>query len=544
MTATRVSIVQPETSGTAARRDLLALGIVIAATVLFVGTGGTMARVIAAQLTGIGAPTDGVLATALLLNIALLLFSWRRYRELTNEVVERTASEQRAQVLASRDPLTGFHNRRALVELAGATLAQAERRGRAIAVVMIDLDKFKTVNDLHGHSVGDHLLTAAADAIAAVLPNGAVAARLGGDEFACAFMFDPVYPAMVDGVAEHLVTRLAQPFVLDGAHAHIYAHISASIGLARSEGERVTIDALMRRADIAMYAAKKAGRNRYAWFDARMERQLQARHDIESGLRAAIPAGQIVPYYEKQIDLESGALLGFEVLARWEHPTQGVLPPDVFIPIAEDGGMIGELSFAVMRAAFEQARGWDPALTLAVNIAPSQLKDPWFAQKIVKLLTETGFPPQRLEIEITETSLFENLGLAQSIIGSLKNQGIRIALDDFGTGYSSLAHLRALPFDRIKIDKSFVSSMETNSESAAIVDAITKLGASLGLPITAEGIEDGVIEARLIALGCRKGQGYYFGRPMTVTQVRTLLAGRAQIVPGRDPVEMPERRAG
>jgi EAL domain-containing protein (putative c-di-GMP-specific phosphodiesterase class I) len=182
-----------------------------------------------------------------------------------------------------------------------------------------------------------------------------------------------------------------------------------------------------------------------------------------------------VPFFEQQIDLSTGSLHGFEMLARWQHPERGIVPPDEFIGVAEECGLISDLSLSVMRQAFEEARGWDPALTLSVNISPTQLKDPWLAQRIVKLLVETGFPAERLEVEITESSLFENLGLAQSIVGSLKNQGIRLALDDFGTGYSSLAHLRALPFDRIKIDRSFVTSINDNPESAAIVNAITRL---------------------------------------------------------------------
>ena len=182
-----------------------------------------------------------------------------------------------------------------------------------------------------------------------------------------------------------------------------------------------------------------------------------------SGLRKAIPLQQIVPYFEQQIDLQTGRLHGFEVLARWEHPQRGMIPPDTFIPIAEESGLIGDISISIMQQAFVAARDWHPALTLSVNISPYQLKDAWLAQKIIKVLTETGFPANRLEVEITESSLFDNLALAQSIVGSLKNQGIRLALDDFGTGYSSLAHLRALPFDRIKIDKSFVMSLETES---------------------------------------------------------------------------------
>jgi EAL domain-containing protein (putative c-di-GMP-specific phosphodiesterase class I) len=214
------------------------------------------------------------------------------------------------------------------------------------------------------------------------------------------------------------------------------------------------------------------------------------------------------------------------MLARWEHPTRGTILPDQFIPIAEETGMIADLSISVMRQALLEAKAWDPSLVVSVNISPAQLKDPWLAQKIVKLLVETGYPANRLEIEITETSLFENLALAQSIVGSLKNQGIRLALDDFGTGYSSLAHLRALPFDRIKIDKSFVVSILDNPESAAIVNAITRLGDSLGLSVTAEGIEDAAIEERLRQLGCHKGQGWHFGRPMSIGQTRILLAER------------------
>lgn len=239
-----------------------------------------------------------------------------------------------------------------------------------------------------------------------------------------------------------------------------------------------------------------------------------------------------MPYFEQQIDLNTGELVGFEMLARWVSPVRGLISPDDFIPVAEETGMIGDLSLSIIRKAMIEAKNWDPKLTISVNISPVQLKDPWLAQKIVKLLVETGFPASRLEVEITESSLFKNLSLAQSIVGSLKNQGIRIALDDFGTGYSSLAHLRALPFDRIKIDRSFVSSMFENAESAAIVSAIAGLGASLDVPITAEGIEDEESIAKLKALGCTKGQGWYFGQPMNIDQVRTMLTQK-DLIPNR-----------
>jgi EAL domain-containing protein (putative c-di-GMP-specific phosphodiesterase class I) len=261
-----------------------------------------------------------------------------------------------------------------------------------------------------------------------------------------------------------------------------------------------------------------------------MEVELRTRNSLEADIRAAIPNDEFVPYFEQQIDLQTGELAGFEMLARWVSPMRGLIPPDEFIPVAEETGMIGDLSISIIRKAMLEAKNWDPKLTISVNISPVQLKDPWLAQKIVKLLVETGFPAQRLEVEITESSLFKNLSLAQSIVGSLKNQGIQIALDDFGTGYSSLAHLRALPFDRIKIDRSFVSTMLENPESAAIVNAIAGLGSSLSVPITAEGIEEQALVDKLRELGCTKGQGWYYGQPMSVDNVRKMLAERNLLV--------------
>lgn len=506
----------------AAQRDIVTGGIVVAAIIMFVGTGTSVLTSTIDMITGVGGGADNTLTVALLLNIALMLFGWRRYKDLTREVAERKAAEERAQILALRDPLTGFHNRRSLAENGAELLSKAIRRQKSLAMLVLDLDNFKNVNDVHGHAIGDALLKAVAAEIAGLMPPNSIAARLGGDEFACAFVFDTANPDIVERVAEAIVARLSQPFDADG----IFAHISVSVGIAHSAADCETIDALTRRADIAMYEAKHQGRNRFAWFDASMEQNLQARNEVESGMRVGIPRNEFVPYFEQQIDLTTGRLGGFEVLARWDHPTRGLVPPDSFIPVAEETGMIADLSMSVMRQALEEAKTWDQSLIISVNISPSQLKDPWLAQKIVKLLVETGFPANRLEIEITETSLFENLALAQSIVGSLKNQGIRLALDDFGTGYSSLAHLRALPFDRIKIDKSFVTSILENAESAAIVNAITRLGDSLGMPVTAEGIEDSQIEERLRQLGCHKGQGWHFGRPASIAQTRLLLAER------------------
>jgi len=530
--------------GRASRPSLLTGAISVSAILLFVGIGSAvLSKSVQFYFQG-GEPVAQPLVIALLLNVALILLGWRRHASLSHELQIRAAAEERAQQLASRDPLTGFLNRRSLAEEGAAMFVRAQRRRKGMALVMLDLDHFKTINDMHGHAVGDALLRAVASEIAHFMPPIALTARLGGDEFACGFLFDPAEPATVERIAEKLVSRLAQPFEAEG----LRLHISCSLGIARSDFDCAGIDALMRAADIAMYQAKKAGRNRFAWFDQSMERELQVRNELESGLRLAIPRQEVVPYFEQQIDLATGRLHGFEVLARWEHPTRGTISPELFIPIAEETGMIGDLSLSIMRQALLAARDWDPSLSVSINISPWQLRDAWLAQKIIKVLTETGFPANRLEVEITESALFDNLALAQSIVGSLKNQGVHLALDDFGTGYSSLAHLRALPFDRIKIDKSFIMSLNESADSAAIVNAIISLGESLNLPITAEGVEDAEIEARLRALGCAKAQGWYYSKPLSIANVRRLLAER-RLLRGAASVEVPtpvtsQRRVG
>jgi diguanylate cyclase (GGDEF)-like protein len=507
----------------AARNDLLAAAILAAAFLLLLPTGGPAIGSAVQAVFLFAGGSDHIASAAVLLNIALIFFACRRYLDLRREVIERAALEERARLLASRDQLTNFLTRAAMAEKAAGILGAAAAEGGSVAALVLNLDRFKNVNDVYGHLAGDAILRAVAAILVESAPAEALCARVGGDEYCILLPFPGAAPREAGILAARLVERTGCAFEVGGARIHM----TASIGLARAGRSGQDFEDLLRRADIAMHVAKKAGGNRSLWFDDSMESVLKARNEIEAGLRGGIPGGELVPFYQPQVDLATGRLHGFEVLARWERPGGVAVGPDRFIPVAEEAGLIGALFDSVFAQALTDARPWGD-ITVSVNISPLQLKDPWLAQKILKGLTETGFPAERLEIEITESSLFENLPLAQSIVASLKNQGVRLALDDFGTGYSSLAHLRALPFDRIKIDRSFVQSMGSVRESLAITTAIARMGESLGVPVTAEGVEDGATAARLLEIGCDKGQGWHFGRPLPRCEAEKLAAAEAE----------------
>ena len=479
-----------------ANSHLITTCATLAALILFVLVG---AKVLpsAIGLTKAGQPA---MVVAFLLNIAIILFGWRRANDLTQTLSALKAAEQEALDNAYTDHTTGLGNRRAILRELERSIREGGAKG---ALIILDLDHFKKVNDLYGHATGDRLLQFTGETILQPLPPHSFAARLGGDEFAV----HVADAGRAEDVARQIVAALAAPIGL----GEVKTQISASAGLARLD-RALNPEEILRRADVAMYSVKRSGRNGLAWFDEEMSRQLQNRVALEEEIRVAIEADEFVPFFQPLISLESGELNGFEVLARWRSPTRGIVEPAEFIEIAEQSGQIGALSMRVMEKALLEAKEWPAELKLAVNVSPIQFRDPRLAERIIKLLTETGFPARRLEVEITESSLMEDREQALTIVQSLRNNGITIALDDFGTGYASLSQLQMLPFDRIKIDRSFINALGHNEQSAAIVETITALGRSLHVPITAEGVETPAIREKLAALGCSDAQGWYFGR--------------------------------
>ena len=496
-------------------RDSVSSAIAVGSVIMFVGTGSMVLPPLVRRWLGTGAGPDLFVTIALLLNIALIVFGLLRYRDLKDAIRHHRQAESHARQLAETDDLTGCLNRRSIGPATDALLAQSNAEGAAVAFLIVDLDDFKQINDMNGHQMGDELLRVVADRLRALMPDGGLVARLGGDEFSCVVPYRAGRSDMIDHLAALLIEKVAEPVALDG----LSCEITMSVGLASSELEPAECEsgidatALMHRADIAMYHAKRKGKNRHFWFAHSMENELRFRNELEAGIRKGLREGEFQPYYEQQVDLDSGELMGFEMLARWASPELGLVSPTVFIPIAEEIGLIGELSDQLLAAAFEDAKTWAPQLSLSINISPVQLRDPWFSQRLLKTMAQHNFPARRLDVEITESCLHENVGMVRSIITSLRNQGVRISLDDFGTGYSSLAQLRTLPFDRLKIDRSFVAELSDDDSGSEIVDAIVTLGAGLDLPITAEGIENTRILNKLRQKGQLKGQGYLYGRP-------------------------------
>ena len=504
-----------------ARRDVLLLAILIAAVFLLIWNGSEFFERVTKAETGLG-PGLKIALIALTLNVALILFGWRRYVDLQHETEMRKEGEARAALIASTDGMTGLLNRKGFADR-GEELRQSAAADEELLVILsMQLNRFKAINDRHGYDVGDQVLRMIASAMEQAAGPGNLVARLAGDEFAIALAAPRAKVANAWILAEELLTSVTRPMEVDGK----LVQVGAFLGIAAAEPSDGQIPDLLRRADIALNRANSTRSARPIWFDEGMERELLVHSEIEQGIRYGLDHGQFIPYYEPQVELLTGEIVGFEVLARWDHPLSGMIGPDRFIPVAEEHGLIGRLSEQIMLAAMTEAATWDPAIKLSVNISPIQLSDSWLAQRIVRLLAEAGFPAERLVVEITESSLFADIDLARTIVTSLKNQGIRLALDDFGTGFSSLAHLRSLPFDVIKIDRSFVSTLGKDPESSAIIRAVATLADGIGVPVTVEGIEDAATHAAVAGFGCAMGQGWYFGKPMSGDQATALLRSR------------------
>ena len=447
-----------------------------------------------------------------------------RVRGAMLDVTARRDAESRAQRLASRDDLTGLPNRSAFIDEIGRAVAQARVRGSRFALLFLDLDGFKEINDSLGHDAGDDLLRQVARRIRECLRQADRLARFGGDEFLV--LIDPARGRRdVETVTRKILKAVATPLELDG----LMATVSASIGIAMYPDDGQQAAPLLKNADAAMYQAKQDGRNAMCFYAPRINASLREKVALINDLRAAVALGELGLAYQPIVDGTDGRLLGIEALARWEHPVRGTVAPAVFVPLAEETGLIGTIGAFVLARACAQMVQWDTRWAedgasqsdlgspyLSVNVSPVQLRDDGFVRALRTLLASVGLAPARLQLELTEGTVMEDPARAARVLGELNATGVRIALDDFGTGYSSLAYLRTFPIDCIKIDQVFVGDLGRDDRHEPIVPAIVAIAHSLGAVVVAEGVETQLQRAALLERGCRRMQGYLFSRPLPV----------------------------
>jgi diguanylate cyclase len=440
--------------------------------------------------------------------IAILVFAFLSFGHVRRVTMTMLTSEERAHHMAGHDTLSGLPNRLRFTERLAATLSRLDRGGPGVAVMFIDLDKFKDVNDTHGHAAGDRLIVLAAERMQAQLREGDVLARFGGDEFA--IIQSGVRTALdAEMLARRIIGAIRPSYDINGADVHI----GASIGIAMAPENASDAAELMRLADIAMYRAKNEGRGRACFFEQRMDDVLRMRKIVEDDLRMAIQRDELILHYQPQVSADGTRIVGVEALVRWKHPVHGLIPPDRFIQIAEERGLIVQLGEWVLRRACRDL-GHIPNITIAVNVSAVQFRQADFADSVARVIAETGIEAQRLELELTESVVMGDADKAEEAIMNLRGKGVRLALDDFGTGYSSLIYLRRFAFDKIKLDKSFLDSLEDTGESAILVHSVVHLGRALGLTVTAEGVETVEQQRFLQAVGCHLLQGYLFSRPI------------------------------
>ena len=434
------------------------------------------------------------------------------------DITERLLAEEKIRHLAHYDALTDLPNRVTFYERMETALSR-QRRSETIAVLSLDLDRFKNVNDTLGHPIGDLLLKAAADRMRSCVRSEDLVARLGGDEFAIV-QGASTQSSDVSALATRLIEAVGAPYDLDGHQVIVGA--SVGVAIAPTDGDKP--DSLMKSADLALYRAKADGGGAFRFFEAQMDARMQARHALELDLRKAIVNGEFELYYQPIVDVKTERITSCEALIRWHHPERGMISPVEFIPVAENTGLIVPLGEWVIRQACAQAARWPKHVTVAVNLSPAQFKSRNLLPTVVSALATSSLPANRLELEITELVLLQDNDGAFAILRQLRDLGIRIAMDDFGTGYSSLGYLRSFPFDKIKIDQSFIQDLANKEDSIAIIRAVVGLSSSMGITTTAEGVETKEQLARLTTEGCDEVQGFLFSPPRPAAELQRLFS--------------------
>jgi diguanylate cyclase (GGDEF)-like protein len=444
------------------------------------------------------------------------------YHGVGSDVTQARQAAERIEHMARHDALTGLPNRLLLIEALGEGLDRAMAEDGACAVLLLDLDRFKTVNDSIGHVAGDHLLQQVSSRFGGLIREGMTAGRLGGDEFAVVIPAAGPAPE-VERLARDIIDAMRQPFIYEGQHLFV----GASIGIALGPCDGNSVEELIRNADLALYRAKDEGGNGVQFYEPGLHAAAEERRRLELAMRSALDQGEFSLAYQPVVDAGTSRVEGFEALLRWTNPELGSIPPAKLIPIAEETGLLGRIGEWVLRSACAEAAAWPAGARLSVNVSPCQLQEPGFMLTLISALSQSGLDPQRLELEITETVFLNVTPLTRKVLQQIRTLGVRLAIDDFGTGYSSLGYLKKGNFDTLKIDRSFIASVSpADQESTAIVRAVVALAGSLGMTTVAEGVETQEQLDIVRALGCEKVQGYIFSDPLPAAEARSLLRGK------------------
>jgi diguanylate cyclase (GGDEF)-like protein len=464
---------------------------------------------------------ERVLPSILVAVSAIALFSALMFGHVQRVTTELVHREAEATHLAHHDPLSGLPNRTLFAQRLDAEFERLERGGEGFALLYLDLDRFKEINDTYGHEAGDTVIRTIARRLEGLIRGTDTLARFGGDEFAI----------IQTSVREPRESELLARRILDAVRHTVpiasgEAYVGVSIGIALAPANASSREPLMRLADVALYRAKHEGRNRYSFFETVMDETLRLRKIVEDDLRSAIERDELELRYQPQFSPDGRKILGVEALVRWNHPKRGMISPSDFVPIAEERGLISPLGEWVLRRASRDGRRWT-SISVAVNVSPVQFRHKDFVQTVAKIIEDEGMDPARLELELTEGVIVDDADAAEHAMVELRSLGVRMALDDFGTGYSSLIYLRRFAFDKIKIDRSFLESMETTGESAILVHSAVHLGRALGLTVTAEGVETEEQQRFLQAVGCHQLQGYLLCEPVSAEAIDALLAKQA-----------------